>query len=183
MNFNVLFLPLFLFLFLASIFIIQLMRHTQGEAPDLLESALLGKTVPTFKLEDLEKKGRIYESTVLHNGTPTLLNIWATWCPTCQGEHGYLNKLAAQGIRIIGLNYKDNRMKAVEWLNRLGNPYVLSLYDADGMLGMDLGVYGAPETFLIDGQGVIRYRHAGDLNDRVWQQHMLPIYQKYQDGK
>ncbi|NGH43123.1 DsbE family thiol:disulfide interchange protein, partial [Escherichia coli] len=108
-----------------------------------------------------------------------LLNVWATWCPTCRAEHQYLNTLAARGVRVVGLKYKDDRAKAVTWLNSLGNPYALSLYDGDGMLGLDLGVYGAPETFLIDGQGIIRYRHAGDMNERVWQQEVLPLYKKY----
>ncbi|STU97383.1 cytochrome c-type biogenesis protein CcmG/DsbE, thiol:disulfide oxidoreductase [Klebsiella pneumoniae] len=74
-----------------------------------------------------------------------------------------LNGLAQQGVRVVGMNYKDDRQKAMSWLQRLGNPYRLSLYDGNGMLGLDLGVYGAPETFLIDGQGIIRWRHAGDL--------------------
>ncbi len=80
---------------------------------------------------------------------------------------------------MVGLNYKDNRSKAINWLNTLGNPYALSLYDGNGMLGLDLGVYGAPETFLIDGKGIIRYRHAGDLNERVWNQEVKPLWEKY----
>ncbi len=101
---------------------------------------------------------------MLTQGKPVLLNVWATWCPTCRAEHQYLNQLSAQGIRVVGMNYKDDRQKAISWLKELGNPYALSLFDGDGMLGLDLGVYGAPETFLIDGNGIIRYRHAGDLN-------------------
>ena len=90
-----------------------------------------------------------------------------------------MNTLAEQGIRVVGLNYKDDRSKAVTWLNTLGNPYALSLYDGNGMLGLDLGVYGAPETFLIDGKGIIRYRHAGDMNARVWLQEVKPLWIKY----
>jgi cytochrome c biogenesis protein CcmG/thiol:disulfide interchange protein DsbE len=89
---------------------------------------------------------------VLTQGKPVLLNVWATWCPTCRAEHQYLNQLSAQGVRVVGLNYKDDRQKAIVWLKELGNPYSLSLFDGDGMLGLDLGVYGAPETFLIDGK-------------------------------
>lgn len=77
------------------------------------------------------------------------------------------------------MNYKDERPKAVEWLKTLGNPYAMSLFDGDGMLGLDLGVYGAPETFLIDGKGIIRYRHAGDLNMQVWQETLQPLWEKY----
>ncbi len=77
------------------------------------------------------------------------------------------------------MNYKDDRQKAMSWLQRPGNPYRLSLYDGNGMLGLDLGVYGAPETFLIDGQGIIRWRHAGDLNERVWREELQPLWDQY----
>lgn len=179
---KVLFIPLILFLLLVVAFMIQLKRNAGGEDPTMLESALIGKPVPPFRLESLEQPGKIFDSAVLNDGQPILLNVWATWCPTCRAEHQFLNRLAGQGIRVVGLNYKDERRAAIDWLKQLGNPYSLSLYDGDGMLGLDLGVYGAPETFLIDGQGIIRYRHAGDLNDRVWQQEILPLYKKYQGG-
>lgn len=179
MNKNILFIPLVLFLLLAAALLYQLTRNADGDDPTRLESALIGKPVPVFKLESLESPGKTFDQAVLHNGQPLLLNVWATWCPTCRAEHQYLNTLAQQGIRVVGLNYKDNRQKAVNWLNTLGNPYALSLYDGNGMLGLDLGVYGAPETFLIDGQGIIRYRHAGDLNERVWQQEVKPLWDKY----
>lgn len=151
---NVLLLPLLIFLLIAAALLWQLARNAQGDDPAALESALT-------------------------QGKPVLLNVWATWCPTCRAEHQYLNRLAAQGIRVVGLNYKDDRAKAVAWLHTLGNPYALSLSDSDGMLGLDLGVYGAPETFLIDGKGIIRYRHAGDLNARVWESEMKPLWDKY----
>ncbi|KDS06965.1 thiol:disulfide interchange protein DsbE, partial [Salmonella enterica subsp. enterica serovar Heidelberg str. RI-11-014319] len=106
-----------------------------------LESALTGKPVPAFRLESLETPGQYYQAEVLTQGKPVLLNVWATWCPTCRAEHQYLNQLSAQGIRGVGLNYKDDRAKAVAWLKELGNPYALSLSDSDGMLGLDLGVY------------------------------------------
>ncbi|HEO9031851.1 MULTISPECIES: DsbE family thiol:disulfide interchange protein [Serratia] len=179
MNRKLLFIPLVLFLLLVAALMVQLTRNAGGEDPTMLESALIGKPVPTFRLESLDQPGKTYDQAVLHDGKPILLNVWATWCPTCRAEHQYLNTLAARGVRVVGLNYKDDRAKAVTWLNSLGNPYALSLYDGDGMLGLDLGVYGAPETFLIDGQGIIRYRHAGDMNERVWQQEVLPLYKKY----
>lgn len=183
MNRKLLFIPLVLFMLLVLAFVIQLQRNAGGEDPTMLESALIGKRVPEFKLESLDQPGKTFDQGVLHDGKPMLLNVWATWCPTCYAEHQYLNKLAAKGIRVVGLNYKDDRQKAVKWLNDLGNPYALSLYDGDGMLGLDLGVYGAPETFLIDGNGIIRYRHAGDLNDRVWQQEIEPLYRQYEGAK
>ena len=179
MNKNVLYIPLILFLLLAVVLMWQLLRNASGDDPTLLESALIGKPVPLFKLESLDNPDKTYDQAVLADGQPLLLNVWATWCPTCRAEHQYLNLLAQQGVRVIGLNYKDERAKAMAWLNTLGNPYALSLYDGSGMLGLDLGVYGAPETFLIDGHGIIRYRHAGDLNAQVWRQEVAPLWQKY----
>nr|WP_086941080.1 DsbE family thiol:disulfide interchange protein [Thaumasiovibrio occultus] len=142
-----------------------------------LESALIGKPVPEFVLEDLRQEGKTYQQYIFQ-GEPMLLNVWATWCPTCYAEHQYLNQLAANGVKIIGMNYKDNRSKAVGWLNDLGDPYQINLFDGDGMLGLDLGVYGAPETFIIDANGIIRYRHVGDVNARNWEKTLQPLYQK-----
>ncbi len=178
----VVFIPLIVFLLLALIFFIQLHRNANGDDPTRLESVLVGRTVPEFRLEDLVVEGKLYDQSVFQ-GEPLLLNVWATWCPTCYAEHTYLNQLAAQGVKIIGLNYKDDRAKAINWLNQLGNPYVLSLFDGNGMLGLDLGVYGAPETFLIDSNGVIRYRHAGDVNDNNWTSTLGPLYAQMQAEK
>lgn len=183
MNQKVLYIPLVLFLLLAAALLWQLNRNAEGDDPTRLESALLGKPVPVFKLESLDEPGKTFDQSVLKDGKPLLLNVWATWCPTCHAEHKFLNSLATQGVRVVGLNYKDDRQKAIRWLNTLGDPYALSLYDGDGMLGLDLGVYGAPETFLIDGRGIIRYRHTGELNERVWGGEVKPLWQKYgQEG-
>lgn len=179
---SLLFLPLTLFLLLAGALLWQLVRNSEGDDPRRLESALIGKTVPAFRLEALDRPGKILQPSALINGKPLLLNVWATWCPTCRAEHQFLNTLAAQGVRVVGLNYKDDRVQAIAWLLALGNPYVLSLFDGNGMLGLDLGVYGAPETFLIDGKGIIRYRHAGDLNQQVWQERLQPLWQQYSQG-
>ncbi|MXP48469.1 redoxin domain-containing protein [Pantoea sp. Eser] len=146
MNKKILFIPLVLFLLLAAALLWQLTRNADGDDPTRLESELICKPVPLFSLEALDEPGKIYDQQVLTDGKPILLNVWATWCPTCRAEHHYLNSLAEQGIRVVGL---------------------------------DLGVYGAPETFLIDGKGIIRYRHAGDLNERVWQQEVKPLWIKY----
>ncbi|MGF1755378.1 DsbE family thiol:disulfide interchange protein [Vibrio makurazakiensis] len=177
MNKKILFIPLIAFMVLAMVFATQLIRNQGGDDPTKLESVLVGKHVPEFRLEDLAEPGKLYDQAVF-KGEPLLLNVWATWCPTCYAEHSYLNKLAADGVKIIGLNYKDDRNKAVQWLNELGNPYLISLFDGDGMLGLDLGVYGAPETFLIDAQGIVRYRHVGDVNDRNWNETLKPMYQE-----
>ncbi|MDF7680385.1 DsbE family thiol:disulfide interchange protein [Enterobacteriaceae bacterium ESL0689] len=176
---KILFIPLILFLVLAGILLWQLQRNSSGDNPADLESALIGKPLPVFRLESLETAGKVYDRTALISGKPLLLNVWATWCPTCRAEHQYLNSLKAQGITIVGMNYKDDRQKASHWLATLGNPYTLSLFDHDGMLGLDLGVYGAPETFLIDGQGIIRYRYTGAINRQGWQQKLQPLWLQY----
>ncbi len=170
------FIPLALFLALVAVFVVQLNKNAGGDDPTKLESVLVGKPVPEFRLEDLAQDGKLYSQDIF-KGQPLLLNVWATWCPTCYAEHTYLNELAAKGVKIIGLNYKDDRLKAIDWLNDLGNPYLVSLYDGNGMLGLDLGVYGAPETFFIDANGIIRYRHVGDVNARNWKDTLEPIYQ------
>ncbi|EMN4127957.1 MULTISPECIES: thiol:disulfide interchange protein DsbE [Providencia] len=179
MSRKVFLIPLVVFAAIAAVLLWQLMRNAEGDDPRLLESALVGKPVPVFRLESLENPGQHYESNVLIQGKPILLNVWATWCPTCRAEHKYLNELAAQGVRVVGLNYKDDRQKAIVWLRELGNPYDLSLFDGEGMLGLDLGVYGAPETFLIDGNGIIRYRHAGAMDEQVWNKEMKPLWDRY----
>jgi len=179
MNKKILFIPLILFLALVIVFVTQLSRNADGDDPTKLESVLVGKAVPEFRLEDLAEPGKLYDQSVFR-GEPLLLNVWATWCPTCYAEHQYLNELASKDVKIIGLNYKDQRDKAVQWLNELGNPYLISLFDGNGMLGLDLGVYGAPETFIIDAKGQIRYRHVGDVNAKNWKETLEPLYQQLQ---
>ncbi|MDX1706661.1 DsbE family thiol:disulfide interchange protein [Pseudidiomarina sp.] len=167
----VLALPLLVFLLLVGF----LLRGLFSD-PTELSSALVGKPVPQFELPDIYNPDVVYTEEVLQ-GRPMLLNVWATWCPTCRAEHDYLNQLAVQGVYIVGLNYKDDsRAKAVNWLNTLGDPYQLNLFDERGMVAIDLGVYGAPETFLIDADGYIQYRHVGDVNERVWSSTLKPMY-------
>lgn len=172
-----LYLPLIIFLALVAAFLVQLQRNAQGDDPKNLESALVGKPVPAKTLTDLLST-KTFDESLFKQGKPLLLNVWATWCPTCYAEHQYLNHLAKQGVPIIGLDYKDNSQKAVKWLHDLGNPYQVVLKDEKGSFALDLGVYGAPETFIVDGKGVIHYRYAGDVNERVWQEKLQPIYQK-----
>ncbi|MGO4998543.1 DsbE family thiol:disulfide interchange protein [Oceanisphaera sp. W20_SRM_FM3] len=169
----VLFVPLALFL-MACVFLFKGLFSD----PTKLESVLLDKPVPEFALTSLHNPAQEYSRTIF-TGKPMLLNVWATWCPTCRAEHEFLNELKArEDIYIVGMNYKDDRAKALQWLSNLGNPYAIDLYDPDGMLGLDLGVYGAPETYLIDSQGIIRYRHVGDLNEAVWTSTIKPIFEQ-----
>lgn len=171
-------LPLILFLALSVTFMIQLTRNSQGDDPKRLESALIGKSIPAFSLESLIDEKQHINENIVKAGKPRLLNVWATWCPTCYAEHGYLTQLAKQGIEIVGIDYKDERQKAIKFLANYGNPYKAIIFDPKGSLGLDLGVYGAPETFIIDGNGIIHYRHAGDVNEQVWNQVLKPIYEK-----
>ncbi|MCK5872482.1 MAG: DsbE family thiol:disulfide interchange protein [Methylococcales bacterium] len=137
--------------------------------PTKLPSALLGKPFPAFKIAALKDPNQILSNADLI-GKPLLINVWATWCPSCRQEHVQLLKIAQENkIPLIGLNYKDNREAALNWLNQLGDPYQFNIYDESGMLGLDLGVYGAPETYLLDKNGVILYRHVGVITEAVWQ--------------
>lgn len=135
-----LYIPLVVFFIIVLIVFIQLMRNAEGDDPKKLESALVGKTVPISTALSLENKP--YDQMLFKQGKPILLNVWATWCPTCYAEHQYLNQLAKQGITIIGIDYKDDTDKALKWLKELGNPYQVVLKDQRGTLGLDLGVYG-----------------------------------------
>lgn len=166
----VLILPLLAFFALATLLFRGLSLDTET-----LPSALLGKQFPEFALQQLEDESVTINNTDLI-GAPVLVNVWATWCGSCRIEHRYLNQLAAQGVRIVGLNYKDSRPKALRWLAELGDPYQQNIYDVDGSLGFDLGVYGAPETYLVDANGVIIYKHVGVVDMRVWAENFEPLY-------
>ncbi|WP_281648252.1 DsbE family thiol:disulfide interchange protein [Parendozoicomonas sp. Alg238-R29] len=141
---------------------------------DSVPSALVSKPFPEFSLPVLEKSGESMTQDSL-KGQVSLVNVWGTWCPTCYAEHPYLMELSEKGIVIFGMNYKDQDDKALAWLDELGNPYAANFVDADGRLGIDLGVRGAPETFLVDKFGVIRYKHEGDINARVWNDVFEPF--------
>lgn len=152
-----------------------------GKDPNTLESALIGKPVPAFQLTDLHDEGRELTADVF-KGQMSLLNVWGTWCPACRDEHDDLVWLAKEkGVRIVGLNYKDNRDDALLWLDRLGDPYQVSIYDPRGRLGFDLGVYGAPETYVIDAKGIVRYRHVGVVNEKVWEEEIRPVMNRYRE--
>lgn len=159
-----LFLPLLLFLLLG----VFLWRGLSLD-PRALPSALIGQPFPEFSLSALTQPERsLNRSDII--GKPVLVNVWATWCPSCRQEHPELMKMAAeQKIDLIGLNYKDDRQAAQTWLQNLGNPYRFTIFDHRGMLGLDLGVYGAPETYLVDAKGIVRYRHVGTVTSEDWQ--------------
>ncbi len=166
-----LFLPLIVFAIVA----IFLMRGLKLD-PNAMPSALLNKPWPVFSLPTLESGEVMSEKNL--RGQKALVNIWATWCVTCRVEHPYLMQLQQQGIAIYSVNYKDNPADAKTWLQEKGNPYRFSIMDTDGKLGIDLGVFGAPETYFIDSKGIIRYKHVGDLNERVWNEKLKVIWDK-----
>ncbi len=164
-----LFLPLLIFVGLA-LFLFRGLSLDPRELP----SALIDRPLPEFSLGKLGEDRLLSRDDV--TGEVALFNVWATWCYTCRVEHPYLQKLADDGVPIYGINYKDEDADALRWLDELGDPYRLSIVDREGSLGVDLGVYGAPETYLVDAGGVIRYRHVGEVNERVWSQILEPIY-------
>ncbi|WP_028694500.1 DsbE family thiol:disulfide interchange protein [Pseudomonas cremoricolorata] len=147
--------------------------------PDELPSAMIGKPFPSFSLQSVQGERTLTERDLL--GKPALVNVWGTWCPSCKVEHPYLNQLAEQGVVIHGINYKDDNPAALKWLAEFHNPYQLNIDDAQGTLGLDLGVYGAPETFLVDAKGVIRYKHVGVVDATVWREQLAPRYQSLLD--
>lgn len=176
-----LFLPLMVFVVIALVFFRLETRMISGDyVPSELPSAMLDKPLPNFSLPMLGDSSQQLTLTDLRK-RPFLLNVWATWCISCRVEHPYLHKLAELGVPIYGLNYKDEESEALLWLKKLGDPYVLNINDSEGRLGLDLGVYGAPETYLIDVDGVIRYRHVGIVDDRVWETKLQPLMQSLQE--
>ncbi len=143
--------------------------------PKKIPSPLVGKPLPAFALADLHKPNQTITSESLR-GKVYLLNVWASWCVACREEHPLLVELArTKAVPIIGLNYKDKRNDALRWLEGLGNPYDRSLSDIDGRVGIDLGVYGVPETFVIDKAGVIRYKHIGPISPDAWRDKIAPL--------
>ncbi|MEY3037691.1 MAG: hypothetical protein RL143_258 [Pseudomonadota bacterium] len=148
--------------------------------PRALPSALLDKPMPAFELQSLHGEKQLTVADL--KGDVALVNVWATWCPTCKEEHQVLNQIAQEGVTIFGINYKDERPKALDWLQKYLNPYKAVIFDPDGRLGLDLGVYGAPETYIIDANGVIKFRHVGAVDQQVWQK-LKAIMEQVKGGK
>lgn len=164
-----LFIPLFIFMVLALLF-----WRGLGIDPSHMPSALVDKAVPPFSLTTVKDETRRVDESIF-KGKVSLLNVWATWCVTCRVEHPFLVQLAEQGVPIYGVNYKDDVAEARKWLKTLHDPYILSVVDSDGRLGIDLGVFGAPETYVVDAEGIIRHRHVGVVDERVWRQTLAPL--------
>lgn len=155
------FIPFVFFLVLGAIFYLQLGKNTQ-----YMPSALVGQKIPDFKLVSLTTDQLVTQNDLPNR--PYLINFWGTWCPACHLEHPFLLELADLGIPILGIDYKDDKSRAEQWLVQKGNPYESVLMDEMGHFGVDMGVTGAPETFVVDGSGVIVYRHQGVINAENW---------------
>ena len=146
--------------------------------PRYVPSPLIDKPVPGFQLSALSEKNTQLDESGL-KGKPRLLNVWASWCSACRVEHPLLVSLARErGVEIIGLNYKDTREAGLAWLSEHGDPYQQSIFDPDGSLGLDLGVYGVPETFVVDANGVIRHKQVGPLTEEIWRGEIAPLLAK-----
>lgn len=167
------YLPLALFVALAVLFLVSLFS---GD-PQKLPTALSGKPVPQFSLPPIEGIGAQdgLSDRDLSQGRPVLLNVWASWCGPCRDEHPDLMALKAAGVPIYGLNYKDLPDAALRFLNTLGNPYAKTGADRDGRVAIDFGVYGVPETFVIDAEGRILSRHAGPLDETFVTTVIYPV--------
>lgn len=145
-----------------------------GLNPRELPSPLVGRAAPAFQIPDLLDPTRQVSQTDFKDRV-TLLNVWASWCSSCRSEHRHLLALRRQGVRLVGLNYKDDRAAAFGYLNSGGNPYEMIGFDQSGNAGIEWGVYGTPETFVIDRHGVVRYKHVGPLNEVVIRDKLLPL--------
>lgn len=140
--------------------------------PSKIPSPLIGKPAPAFDLPTPE--GERLALAALR-GQPVLVNFWASWCTPCLQEHPLLMELARSGVRIVGLNYKDDPAAAAQWLARHGNPFATIAQDRDGRVGLDWGVYGVPETYVLDAQGVIRHKHIGPMTREAWQTEIAAL--------
>ncbi len=150
--------------------------------PREVPSPLIGKPAPQFHLPQLHNPAKSFAPSELL-GKVWVLNVWASWCAACRDEHPVLADFAKSGLApLFGLNYKDQRDDAIAWLKRYGDPYQVSLVDTDGRVGIDYGVYGVPETYVIDKRGVIRYKRIGPVTSDILQKKIIPLVQELQRG-
>ena len=162
--------PLIVFLLLVGVFVVGLTKD-----PSRIPSPLVDNPAPEFSLPSLQDPNVMVGSADYENQV-VLVNIWATWCVGCRQEHDFLMELAAENVvPIFGLNWRDNRPDALEWLEVLGDPYMASAFDPDGRVGIDWGAYGAPETFLVDRHGTVVHKHFAPLTREIWARDFVPL--------
>ena len=151
--------------------------------PREVPSPLIGKPAPAFQLPLLTEPDKQFSQKDML-GKVWIMNVWASWCPPCLVEHPVVTRIAQSGMApVVGLNYKDQRDDALPWLKRNGNPYALIVYDVNGRIGIDYGVYGVPETYVIDQKGVIRYKHIGPLTADIVQKKVEPLVKELSGGR
>ena len=170
------FLPLGIFLVLAAFLAVGL-RLDPRDVP----TPLKGKVAPAFRLPQLQEANKFFDPEELR-GRVWLLNVWASWCVSCLEEHPILIEFSKKNVLpIYGLNYKDKREDALAWLGKHGNPYTLSIQDGDGRVGIDYGVYGVPETFVIDRNGIIQFKRSGPVTVKILREEILPFVRQLQE--
>ncbi|MBN8262821.1 MAG: DsbE family thiol:disulfide interchange protein [Xanthomonadales bacterium] len=175
-------LPLAMFFALAALLAAGVWMSRNPDR-DVLPSPLIGKPAPDFALPVLHEPARTVRLQALR-GQPFLLNVWGSWCVECRVEHPVLTRFAeTKRVRVVGYNWKDEPADALRWLAQFGNPYWIVLSDIEGRAAIDWGIYGAPETFLVDGKGIIRWKHVGPLTDEVVAGELLPLVAKIEAGQ
>jgi cytochrome c biogenesis protein CcmG/thiol:disulfide interchange protein DsbE len=166
-------LPLLVFVALAAL-LYAAVRMNSGRDTSAIASPLIGKPAPAFTLPVLGNASRTVSGADLL-GKPYLLNVWGSWCVNCRDEHPRVRALAASGrIRVIGYDYKDAPADAARWLSELGDPYEFSLADEEGRVALDWGIYGAPETYLVDARGIVRWKFVGPLDEAIIRDQLEP---------
>jgi len=167
------FIPVLIFVALSAVFGYRLVMIEKGDAPSNIPSVLIDKPVPAFDLPPLFE-GKPGLKTADLQGHVTLINFFASWCVPCRAEHQYLSGITGKGFTLVGINYKDKPEDAKAWLARLGDPYDVLIVDRQGATGIDFGVYGVPESYLIDKQGRIRFKQTGPFTPEVIEKELLP---------
>ena len=167
------FIPLILFLFIA-VFLYFSLNSNSSKLP----SPLLGKMFPNIEAKDFYSDESVL-LTDLFSDNISLVNVWASWCVTCRQEHQMMMKIANnKDLQLIGINYKDTRADGERYLEVMGNPFDVIVFDPSGKIGLDLGVYATPETFLVNQKGVILYKHIGAIDSKVWEEGFIPYIKK-----
>ena len=170
------------FLGLVGLMLYGVSRSGQPDR-DSLPSALIGKPAPAFSLPVLHDPNLQVSDQQLR-GAPYLLNVWGSWCPACRDEHPVLTRFAeTKRVRVIGYNWKDERADALRWLEQLGNPYMVVLADEEGRTALDWGIAAAPETFLVDGSGIVRWKYSGAMTQRVVDEKLIPALEKIEKAQ
>jgi cytochrome c biogenesis protein CcmG/thiol:disulfide interchange protein DsbE len=146
-----------------------------GRDKQTLPSPFIGKPAPVFELPRLDDESKTFSNRELA-GKPYVVNIWGTWCPGCRVEHGALMEISRRGeVPMIGVDWNDERERALSWLQQLGNPYTVTAFDAEGRVAIDWGAYGAPETFLVGADGKVLKKLAGPMTMEIWEQEFVPL--------